>query len=81
MKNIVDNGRRVCLCHYPLASYENSIYGGYHVYGHIHNNRNDIAYKLMENVPNAYNASADVIGFTPKTLDELISLHGKGNDK
>lgn len=41
--SILDNGRNVCLCHYPLLSYDRSVYGRYHVFGHIHNNKNDIA--------------------------------------
>lgn len=41
IKKIEDGGRSVVLCHYPLLSYENSIYGGYQVFGHIHNNEND----------------------------------------
>ena len=39
---IKDGAYSVTLCHYPLLSYENSVYGGYHVFGHIHNNPQDI---------------------------------------
>lgn len=69
---IYDEGRSVCLCHYPLLSYENSIYGGYHVFGHIHNNENDPAFNMVKSIPRIYNCGVDVNGFEPQTLDELI---------
>lgn len=75
---IEDSGRSVCLCHYPLLSYNRSVYGGYHVFGHIHNNTNDKAYYLQAQLPNSFNCGADVIGFTPRTLDELIALKREG---
>lgn len=73
-----DNGRSVCLCHYPMLSYENSVYGGYHVFGHIHNNTSDIAYEVVKIIPRIYNCGVDVNEFAPQTLDELKD---KKNDK
>lgn len=75
---IDDCGRSVCLCHYPLLSYNRSVYGGYHVFGHIHNNRNDKAYSLQAQLSNSFNCGVDVIGFTPRTLDELIAFKKQG---
>lgn len=75
---IDDCRRSVCLFHYPLLSYNHSVYGGYHVFGHIHNNPSDIAFYLQSQLPNIFNCSADVIGFTPRTLDELIALKKQG---
>ena len=74
---IRDENHSVTLCHYPLLSYENSIYGGYHVFGHIHNNPHDIATKIIKHLPQHLHCGADVIGFTPKTLQELICLKNK----
>lgn len=74
IKKIEDNGKSVVLCHYPLLSYENSIYGGYQVFGHIHNNPNDLAYTLQNQLPNSLHAGVDVNCFEPKTLDELIEI-------
>lgn len=74
---IEDEGRSVALCHYPLLSFENSIYGGYQVFGHIHNNEKDIAFKLKNELPRSFNVSADVIDFTPRTLNELIDMKEK----
>ena len=77
---INDQGRTVCLCHYPIMDW---MYGNeiiYHIYGHIHNktaaNNGELYGKIKDfykNLP-AYNASADVINFEPRTLDELIRL-------
>lgn len=76
---ILDNNRKVCVCHYPLMDWiardENSVL----IYGHIHNKtrNNGIIYKKMKDfyagVP-AYNCGVDVCGFEPRTLDELIIL-------
>ena len=74
---ISDSARSVCLCHYPMISFENSIYGGYHVFGHIHNNANDVAYNLQKQVDNMFNCGVDVNDFEPKTLDELIERKRK----
>lgn len=79
MKLIDDNGRKVCLCHYPLADWMEFSRGGYHIYGHIHNKteNNDIAYKQMKQYFKdklAFNAGVDVINFEPVTLDEMIEL-------
>lgn len=75
---IDDCKRSVCLCHYPLLSYNRSVYGGYHVFGHIHNNHNDKAYSLQAQLPNSFNCSADVVGFKPRTLNELIAFKKEG---
>ena len=80
IKKITDGERSVVLCHYPLLSFENSIYGGYQVFGHIHNNENDVAARLQHYLPNSLHAGADVVGFAPQTLDELIKRKEKSRD-
>lgn len=72
LRTIQDDGRSVCLCHYPLLSYENSVYGGYHVFGHIHNNPADPACNLVKSIPRIYHAGVDVCDYTPQTLDALM---------
>lgn len=71
IKTIEDQGRSVCLCHYPLLSYENSVYGGYHIFGHIHNNPQDIATQIAKTIPRIYNAGVDECDFSPRSLSEL----------
>ena len=56
------------------AQAENSIYGAFHIFGHIHNNQNDIASKIVDEIPNIYNAGVDMCNFAPMTLDELMEI-------
>lgn len=77
IKQIYDNGRSTVLCHYPLLSYENSIYGGYQVFGHIHNNPHDVASELQKYLVRSLHAGVDVVDFEPKTLDELIAIKNR----
>jgi len=69
---IKDNGRSVALCHYPMYAFEGSTKGGYHLYGHIHNNYSEPMYNVLCGLPNYFNAGVDVNEFKPVTLDELI---------
>lgn len=79
IKLIMDNNRKVCVCHYPLMDWMEFNRQGILVYGHIHNKTeaNGHPYKMMKdyyaNLP-AYNCGVDVCGFEPRTLDELIHL-------
>ena len=76
---IIDNNRKVCICHYPLMDWMEFNRKGILVYGHIHNKtaENGNAYKMIKDfykdLP-SYNCGVDVCGFEPRTLDELISL-------
>ena len=76
---IMDGEYKVCLCHYPLMDWMEFNREGLLVYGHIHNktaNNGELYGKIKDfykNLP-AFNASADVINFEPRTLDELIRL-------
>lgn len=77
-KRIIDNGRRVVLCHYPIVEWDGFFRGAFHVYGHIHNSSN-IANKIMAEIKNAFNAGVDVNGFFPKTLNQLIAENEERN--
>lgn len=73
MLTIKDSGDRIFLCHYPVCEWNGYFRGVLHFYGHIHNAEN-LAKELMDQVPNAYNIGADLLGFTPRTKDEIIAL-------
>lgn len=73
---INDNGRTVILFHYPLAEWDGFYRDSIHLFGHIHNNDNDAA-KIMRSIKNCYNVGADLLGFTPRTLDEIIKINKK----
>lgn len=68
---ITDNGKSIVLCHYPLAEWPGFYRGACHFFGHIHNNEND-ACKVMRKVKNSYNVGADIIGFTPRTANQIF---------
>ena len=64
--------KKVILSHYPMVEWNGFFRGSIHLYGHIHNNIQNNAYKIMKNIDNAYNVGADILDFTPKTLSEVI---------
>lgn len=61
------------MCHYPMCAFDGSLTGGYQVYGHVHNNRNEPMYGLLPKLVRSYNAGVDVNGYRPVTLDDMIS--------
>ena len=73
MLTLKDDGDKIFLCHYPVCEWEGYFRGVLHFYGHIHNADN-LCKELMDQVPNAYNIGADLIGFTPHTKKEIIAL-------
>lgn len=78
MLTIDDEGRRVFLCHYPLAEWPGYYRDTIHLFGHIHNNRNE-ACEIMEMLSSNYNVGVDCIGFTPLTLTQIIRFYGERN--
>ena len=83
---ILDNGRKVCICHYPVMDWMEFNRQGMFVYGHVHNKtqKNGDAYREIKeyylNKP-AYNCGVDINDFEPKTLDELIESKEANKDE
>ncbi len=82
---IDDCNRKVHLCHYPIMDWMEFNRGGYLIYGHIHNKTiaNGYAYGQIKDYYRdklAFNCGVDVIGYTPRTLDELIELKRRNVD-
>lgn len=71
MMHVNDEGRQVCLCHFPIAEWNAYHRESYHIYGHIHNRLSDTCL-IMRNRRNAYNAAACINSYTPSTLEEII---------
>lgn len=69
---ITDKGKRIVLCHYPLCEWPGYFRDTLHFYGHIHNNEENMSFKIMATIPNAYNVGVDIIGFAPQTVDQII---------
>lgn len=68
-KEIDDNDRKVVLFHYPIEDWNGLYKGSYHIFGHIHDSTNN-----CKKIPNRFNVSIEVIGYEPKSLDELIKI-------
>lgn len=54
------------LCHYPIFEWEGFFKNGIHLYGHTHNNI-QLGWKSMD-------VGIDNIGYTPISVDEVVSL-------
>ena len=63
---IEDNGRNVILFHYPIEDWNGKYREYYHLHGHIHNNEDSLSQKERR-----FNVSAEVVEYTPVSLDEL----------
>ena len=63
-------GKEIILFHYPIMDWEDRQFGSVLVYGHIHNKDLPEIRDYYKDKP-CYNCGADVIGFTPRTLEEL----------
>ena len=76
IKEIVDGAsRKVVMSHYPIVEWNGFFRGSIQLYGHIHNSIENAAFKIMSNIENAYNVSADILDFTPRTLEDVIKYN------
>lgn len=91
LKRIDDRGRTVILCHFPMAVWDQSHRGSYHIYGHVHRNitetdtQNITTHNILnhEEMINAFNVGCMLpsINYIPRTLDELIKTNNNNVDK
>lgn len=70
MCHVRDDGRNICVCHYPLAEWNGMYHGTYHVYGHIHNSTN-VTFQFMRTLDKALNCGVAINSYAPVTLKEL----------
>ena len=71
MMHVEDNGKQICLCHFPIVEWNGFYRGSWHIYGHIHN-RQDDAYHVMKTKEHALNAGCMINNYTPASINELI---------
>ena len=71
MMHITDGEHRISLCHFPIAEWNGYNRGTWHVYGHIHNRR-DEAYEFMKTKEHALNAGCMINNYAPASFNELI---------
>lgn len=72
MMHVEDNGRQLCLCHFPICEWNGYYRDSYHLYGHIHARLADTCL-IMRNRKNAYNAAACINNYKPSTLEEIMA--------
>lgn len=70
---------KLVLSHYPMAEWNGMFRDSIHLYGHIHNNVENATYSIMKTRENAYNVGADILGFAPRTLREVIECNMRFN--
>ena len=71
MLQIQDGDKKIVLCHYPLAEWDGYYHGTWHIYGHIHNTKNE-TYEIMKNKERALNAGCMINNYTPASFNELV---------
>ena len=84
---ILDEGRKVFLCHYPILFFPGQHKDGYMLYGHVHTTQDyDLIEKWKADMEKEglnskiFNVGCmvDYMNYTPRTLDELIAFHSRG---
>mgnify|MGYP002798716539 CR=1 FL=1 len=77
--DINDSGRRLILCHYPIAFWNAQHRGSIHLYGHVHNSVEELLYqKFLSRLDfsvRAYNVGCMMpyMNWSPQTLDTIIT--------
>lgn len=72
---IVDEGRRVVLCHYPIAEWNGYYRGSWHVFGHIHGRKDTRVYEFIRGEERMLNCGAMVVGYRPAAFEELVEAN------
>ena len=75
---IKEDGKQMILCHYPMAEWNGKTRGSWHIFAHIHAQRNE-AYEAMKRMPHALNAGCMLNDFIPATFAELVANNQKFN--
>ena len=87
-KEITDCQKHVIMCHYPILLYKGSYNPDcYMLCGHVHTTREnnflnrwkkelkETRYYSYDNCGNIYNVGCMLMGYTPRTLDEIIDIY------
>ena len=72
MTFVSDEGKLIVLCHFPIAEWNKSRHGSWHIYGHIHA-RKDETYEYMKTRERALNAGCMINNYTPASFEELVA--------
>ena len=76
---IKDGENHIVLCHFPIAHWQNADYGYIHLYGHIHNGRDNETFEeykqlmqIKEKPYRCWNVGCMLHDYTPMTLEQLM---------
>ena len=64
-------GENIFLCHYPMAEWSGYYRGSWHIYGHVHNDKESKAFQYMRTLDKSLNAGVDICSYMPVTFEEL----------
>ena len=70
LKLIIDDGRKVVVCHFPIVSWNMKHHGAYHIYGQVHSKIDEDTLFMMKQ-ERAFNAGCMINNYEPCTLEEL----------
>jgi calcineurin-like phosphoesterase family protein len=71
MMHVVEEGRHICLCHFPIIEWHGYYKGHWHIYGHIHSRKSD-TYTFMKTRERALNAGCMINNYMLVSFNELI---------
>lgn len=71
MCHVTDGKEQACLCHFPICEWNGYRKGHLHIYGHIHNRKDD-TFQIMRTRTGAFNAGCMINHYMPAPLHELI---------
>lgn len=79
LMKIINTGKgNATLCHYPMLEFE----GEFMIHGHVHTKANKLAYwEYLKRIDALLNAGADINGYKPVSLDELIENNNAFKNK
>ena len=77
---IEDEGRTVCLCHFPIICWDQKHRNSYHIYGHVHSKVDEDTIYMMKQ-ENAFNCGCMLNDYYPCTLEELAENKKERNKK
>ena len=66
------NKKKFILFHYPILEWDGYYHGSIHLYGHVHNNQTQHFATVLGK--NAVNVGADLINFTPISIEDILKL-------
>lgn len=67
MMHVSNQGKEICLCHFPIAEWNGYYKGHWHIYGKM-----DETYYFMSGKEKALNAAVCINNYTPVSINELI---------